>query len=98
MTATCFWMVRKTAAFSTALQYNNFSGTFVSPLGRGSNLHIAHLGYNNFTAFALSGAHLTDLDLQFNEYANSSLSQFTGLVALEALDTQYDVYTVSVRE
>ena len=77
-------------------QNNNFSGTFVSPLVRGSNLHIAHLGNNNFTVFALSGAHLSNLDLQFNEYANASLTQFTSLVSLESLDTQNDVYSVSV--
>ena len=84
------------SAASFLSQNNNFSGTFVSPLVRGSNLHIAHLGNNNFTVFALSGAHLSNLDLQFNEYANASLTQFTSLVSLESLDTQNDVYSVSV--
>ena len=75
------------------LQNNIFSGTFVTP--QGNNLHTAQLRNNNFSAFALSGEHLSELDLQLNPFVYSTLSKFTSLAALGSLDILYDSYGVS---
>ena len=89
MTAACYCCVL------LQLQNNIFAGTFVTPQGSGNNLHTAQLRNNNFSAFALSGEHLSELDLQLNPFVYSTLSKFTSLAALGSLDILYDSYGVS---